>query len=129
MYFARLAPAVLLLGSLAAFSQDQGRQNTTSTTNRQAPQDTVQQTSPSEPWRIIPRHELNPEWLQDAAAEYRKSHSELFATDHELINGPLCFNIRSYVVARDEKDSDSTHTVGSSTCQLASRFQLKSANH
>ena len=36
-----------------------------------------------------------------------------------------CYAIRSYVVARDEKDSDSTHPVSSSTCQLAGKYQLK----
>jgi hypothetical protein len=37
----------------------------------------------------------------------------------------VCLMIRSYVVARDSKDSDATHFVRSSTCQLASRYQLK----
>jgi hypothetical protein len=153
MHLARLLPVAMLLCSFAAFGQDQGLPTTRSTTNLQTvPQDTAQQTGPSESWRIIPKHELNPEWLQDAAAEYRKLHPEEFATtantkrwkitrrflpdsqqatlqlpDHELISGSICLNIRSYVVARDEKDSDSTHPVGSSTCQPASRYHVKSA--
>jgi len=153
MYLARLLAVAMLLCSLAAFSQDQGFQSSRSTAKLQAaPQNTPQQTSPSEPWRIIPKHELNPEWLQDAAAEYRKSHPELFATtanttgwkitrhffpdsqqatlqlpDHELITEGMCYNIRSYVVARDEKDSDSTHPVKSSTCQPATRYHVKNA--
>jgi hypothetical protein len=40
----------------------------------------------------------------------------------------VCFSIRSYVVARDSKDSDATHPVGSSTCQPASRYGVKSAD-
>jgi hypothetical protein len=36
-----------------------------------------------------------------------------------------CLKIRSYVVARDSKDSDSTHPVSYSTCQPASRYRLK----
>ena len=40
----------------------------------------------------------------------------------------ICYSIRSYVVARDEKDSDSTHPVGSSTCQPVSRYGLRSAD-
>ncbi len=34
----------------------------------------------------------------------------------------LCYTIRSYKVARDNPQSDSTHAVGSSTCQPAARF-------
>jgi hypothetical protein len=36
-----------------------------------------------------------------------------------------CFTIRSYVVARDSKNSDSTHPVGYSTCHPARRYGLK----
>jgi hypothetical protein len=39
--------------------------------------------------------------------------------------GPTCYSIRSYVVARDSKDSDSTHLAGYSTCQPATRYGLK----
>jgi len=37
-----------------------------------------------------------------------------------------CYVISSYVVARDKKNSDSTHIVGYSTCQPANRYRLKS---
>jgi hypothetical protein len=36
-----------------------------------------------------------------------------------------CLKIRSYQVARDSKDSDSTHLVGYSTCLPASLYQLR----
>jgi hypothetical protein len=36
-----------------------------------------------------------------------------------------CLNIRSYVVARDSKDSDSTHPVSSTTCVPASKYNVK----
>ena len=36
-----------------------------------------------------------------------------------------CYAIRSYVVARDSKDSDSTHPVSYTTCQPSSRYGLK----
>lgn len=39
----------------------------------------------------------------------------------------VCFTIRSYVVARDDKNSDSVHPVGYSTCQPATRYRLKKA--
>ncbi len=38
-----------------------------------------------------------------------------------------CFAIRSYVVARDSKDSDSTHPAGYSTCQPSNRYRVRSA--
>jgi hypothetical protein len=33
-----------------------------------------------------------------------------------LLGEPVCFSIRSYQVARDDPQSDSTHPVGYSTC-------------
>ena len=38
----------------------------------------------------------------------------------------VCLKIRSYLMKRDSKDSDSTHLAGYSTCQLAGKYQLKS---
>jgi len=38
---------------------------------------------------------------------------------------PVCYKIRSYVVARDSKDSDSVHPVGYSTCRPSSRYRLR----
>lgn len=37
----------------------------------------------------------------------------------------LCYAIRSYVVARDSKTSDSVHPVGYTTCVPANRYQLR----
>jgi hypothetical protein len=39
----------------------------------------------------------------------------------------VCYAIRSYVVARDSKDSDSVHPVSSTTCVPAKRYGLKNA--
>jgi hypothetical protein len=36
-----------------------------------------------------------------------------------------CYAIRSYVVERDEKDSDSTHLVRTSTCVPANQYGIK----
>jgi len=36
-----------------------------------------------------------------------------------------CYTIRSYVVARDSKDSDSTHPAGYSTCRPSDRYQVR----
>ena len=46
--------------------------------------------------------------------------------DGRLAMYATCYSMRSYVVARDEKNSDSTHFVRYSTCQPANRFRLKS---
>ena len=43
----------------------------------------------------------------------------------DLERRPTCLKIRSYVVARDSKDSDSTHPVRYSTCQPSTRYRLK----
>jgi len=45
----------------------------------------------------------------------------------QLAGGGTCFAIRSYVVARDRKNSDSVHPVRSSTCVSARHVQLKNA--
>ena len=43
----------------------------------------------------------------------------------QLAVDPTCYKIRSYVVARDSKGSDSTHPVSYSTCQPAARYKVK----
>ena len=52
----------------------------------------------------------------------------LVLPDGELVTDNFCYSIRSYVVARDEKDSDSTHLVKSSTCTPARRFHVRKAD-
>jgi hypothetical protein len=44
-----------------------------------------------------------------------------------LEDDPTCYTIRTYVVARDGKDSDSTHPVRYSTCAPAERYKVKTA--
>ena len=51
-----------------------------------------------------------------ASIDYPSNASESDAT---------CYTIRTYVVARDSKDSDSTHPAGYSTCQPSAQYQLK----
>jgi hypothetical protein len=46
----------------------------------------------------------------------------------QLLDGNTCYSIRSYLMARDSKDSDSTHLVGTSTCQPARRYGLKTTD-
>jgi len=54
------------------------------------------------------------------------------SNDHAIAldpgTGGFCYFIRSYVVARDDAHSDSTHLVRSSTCQPAGRFHVHTAD-
>ena len=48
--------------------------------------------------------------------------------DKMLLSGDtFCLKMRSYLVARDSRRSDSTHLVGYSTCQPANRYRLRTA--
>jgi hypothetical protein len=42
-------------------------------------------------------------------------------------NEPVCLTLRTYRVARESPDSDSTRPAGYSTCQPATRFQFRTA--
>jgi hypothetical protein len=53
------------------------------------------------------------------------SDSSKIASDRRLIDDAVCYKIRSFVVARDSKNSDSVHPVGYSTCQPASKYRLR----
>ena len=50
-----------------------------------------------------------------------------FAIPPDVFADRYCLKIRSYQVARDSKNSDSTHLVGYSTCLPASRYRLRTA--
>jgi hypothetical protein len=149
MTLARLLAAALLFCSLPAFTQDQhtiwGNAGSTSVTNGEA---TV---TPSEPWRIIPNRpsdltsdltdhiRVDRYRFDQGKLDLRTGDSKLEAKtrppalglDGELVReldgDTTCFSIRSYVVARDSKHSDSTHPAGYSTCRRASRYHLKTA--
>jgi hypothetical protein len=43
-------------------------------------------------------------------------------------NDDLCYTMRTYVVAREDKTSDATHPVRHVTCTPASKFGFKSAD-
>ena len=122
-----LVPALLIL-SASAFAQQQN----------------VPLTSPSsEPWRIasgqsdggavknsIDRIRIDQFKVDPKAAPFKMESrlDPIVVTPEDLAgDGTLCYTIRSYVVARDSKDSDSVHPAGYSTCQPASRYRLKSA--
>lgn len=46
-------------------------------------------------------------------------------SDKRPIDDTVCYKIRSYVVARDSKHSDSVHPVGYSTCHPATKYRLR----
>ena len=45
----------------------------------------------------------------------------------QLERDGVCYTLRTYVMARDEKDSDSTHLVRETRCLPAARLQFKTA--
>ena len=111
---ARLVIVALLLCPLALLGQDLRSQSTSSTSIASLPQEKAPDTL-SEPWRIIPP-QINPTQFHIIPP----ANPEVASLDFSM-----CYKIRSYVVARDSKNSDSVHPVKYSTCQPASRYQLK----
>ncbi len=145
MTLASFLPAALLICSLSAFSQTQ--QTRPAQINRNFASSVATNTDAiavsSEPWKIIPTRpsELGPDStdrfradqyrLEQGKVDFGNGHSRLGPKADVLVSNlgadATCYAIRSYLVARDAKDSDSTHPVGYSTCQPASRYHLKSA--
>ena len=123
MSLARLLPVALLFFSSLAFTQSQLRSSRLPGNLQPDPDFSTIDAKPSEPWRIVPNDPLKPDSKQ-APFNLR---GLLIAPDGEGLADNTCFAIRSYVVARDEKDSDSTHPVKSSTCQPARRYHLRAA--
>ena|ERR1700686_3388881 len=144
MTSARLLAAALLFYSLSAFAQDRqtvsGNGVSALVTNGEAT------ATPSEPWRVIPNR---PDFSLDSADrirvdQYRLDRGQLdprtgrpkmeaqtgraiMGEEESMEADATCYAIRSYVVARDSKDSDSTHPASYSTCRRASRYHLKTA--
>jgi hypothetical protein len=147
MTLIRLLLASLLLCSLSAFSQDQqigtalvpGNDISSYVANEDAA------VTPSEPWKIIPnrpsaqsldsadRIRVDRFRLDQGQVDLRtgkskpeaKARTLVMGLDGRLDDDATCYTMRSYVVARDSKDSDSTHLTGYSTCQRASKYRLK----
>ena len=123
MPLARLLVAAILLSTLA-FAQNARNSPVTTT-----PDFRTNAANPSEPWRIIPSDQTKKDFATSPgrivitapadAQSFVISPADLEGDDN------TCYAIRSYVVARDSKNSDSTHPVGYSTCQKASRYHVK----
>lgn len=114
MISAHLLTATLLVASLPALAQDK---TATSPDSKQTTDLQKIGQSAKEPWNLF-ANENRPILLDS-----RIGH--LVDSDRQLIDDTLCFTMRSYVVARDSKDSDSVHPTGYSTCLPASRYRLR----
>jgi|HubBroStandDraft_2_1064218.scaffolds.fasta_scaffold427591_1 hypothetical protein len=88
----------------------------------------------TEPWRIFPdspsarvsgRIRFDQVPADQPKLEFRFRRLLESQIDRLSGEGPTCYAIRSYMVACDSKDSDSTHPAGYSTCQPVGRYGVK----
>jgi hypothetical protein len=73
----------------------------------------------------IQDQKLNRDDVDNLLTDPASGKAKTAGINEESANDNDCLYIRSYVVARDSKDSDSTHPVSYSTCQPARRYGLK----
>jgi len=144
MLIARLLTTLLLVCSASAFAQQQISPVTAST--QTAVSSKSAQGTPSEPWRIVPNLPLVAGAGRNALDRLRTdeykilqfkgdSRARVLSLDANTVSKlegqpgaeTTCYAIRSDVVARDNNELDSTHLVGSSTCQPTSRYHLRNA--
>ncbi len=144
MLLIRLFAAALLVCSTLAFAQ-------TKTYSLTVPDQTSASkpamATSSEPWKFIPNQLADASAAQDPLDRLQVDKYKVFRSKTDtrtLLLGPeadagmvlsglggdldgvtTCLKIRSYVVARDSKDSDSTHPVSYSTCQPSTRYRLR----
>jgi hypothetical protein len=129
MPFGRLLLAAVFLCSLPALTQD--HPSTTGKTEGKVQTipsfRTAPETTALESGRINPKSDKDKDPIVITPETDRNGilvspEGPLAAADS------LCYAIRSYVVKRDSKDSDSVHPVGYSTCVPATRYRLKTAD-
>lgn len=116
----RFLPVVVLICTASAFAQEQVSSTTRS--NRSAEPERSARVTTSDPWRIVLNQSTD---ARESSLQWRQLDPIAVRADARPGDDTLCYKIRSYVVARDNKDSDSVHPVGYSTCQPASRYRLK----
>jgi len=63
-----------------------------------------------------------------AQSRFELDQAISLSRDGEFPADRVCLTIRSYVVARDSKNSDSVHLVRSSTCQMSNLYHLKTTH-
>ena len=142
MTLARLLVAALVFCSVSAFAQD-----SQSGSAPVVPESKTHASTSAEPWRVGRSNTLENGAQKDALGRLQsnvdrahKAYEEaelaqfipsprifVITPNGQVADETTCYTIHSIVVERDEKDSDATHTVRSSTCQPASRYRVKSA--
>ena len=151
MTLARLLVAAVVVCSALAFAQK--KTDSLATPAPAAEASKSAEITPSEPWTLFPnqpadasagRTPLDRLRIDQSIDQYKvfqlKGDGQarilnlesdagvlLSGLNERLEDGTTCYAIRSYVVARDNKDSDSTHPAGYSTCRPASRYHLRTA--
>lgn len=102
--------------------------------DRQIPDLSAAHTSPSEAWLVVRNQPaeltsgkdmLPANHLEQPRLSQSQSDPRLQLKVETLDADATCYTLRTYVVARDSKDSDSTHPAGYSTCQPSAQYQLK----
>jgi hypothetical protein len=145
MTLARLLAASIVLCSVLAFGQQKPDSPAVSTLIAGASQSAS--VASAEPWKFIPNSPADASAAKDPLNrlqidKYQQVRSKTDA--RTLLIGPeadagmvlsglsgdvdgvtTCLKIRSYVVARDSKGSDSTHPVSYSTCQPSTRYRVR----
>jgi hypothetical protein len=144
MTLIRLFVAALVVCSTLAFAQ------TKTDSVRVSDQASASQpatAASSEPWKFIPNQLFDASSGKDPLNRLQIDKYKVFRSNtntRTLLLGPeadagmvlsglggdldgvtTCLKIRSYVVARDSKDSDSTHLVSYSTCQPSTRYRVR----
>jgi len=83
---------------------------------------------PQNPWlsfQAADPSRLGQEQVQMKVLDVQEAGNIAIAPDS--LADHYCLKIRSYLMARDSRSSDSTHLVGYSTCLPASRYRLRTA--
>ena len=133
MTLSRFVPAVLMICVAVAYAQKPidslNGQTKTSVADKSAgtdpwklalnqPADTLSEKGPLARMRID-EFRIDPNTLSSKA----ETHPPL--KDDRASEETGCFKIRSYVMARDSKESEATHLVGYTTCVPALRYGVR----
>jgi hypothetical protein len=140
MTLAHLVAVALVLYGLPVMAQDKQPkpeavvEHPSTQINLQTPDFIAEQTAPPEPWLVVwnqpaviasGRNLLVGDHLEQPRLNQSKTVPPLHLKAKTLDSDVTCLTLRTYVVARDSKDSDSTHPAGYSTCQPSAQYQLK----
>jgi len=131
MSFARLLAVVALafvscLPAIAQSKSDAEKLLAKAEINTITAPDAQQQTRPSFP-NNLDQYEGQPFKIDSSGTivpTYPVAFMPMPPEGTQMADAGACYSIRSYVVARDNKDSDATHLVGYSTCRPANRYRV-----